>query len=319
MATVNQHYVPQFYLRRWQGINCGPGKIYSLNLDRNNPQCPYGRISPISVKCVCSQKNLYDNFDENTGEYVSCNHIEQEFGLLEQKWNNLIATLENRCNRKNLDKAIFCSQREWQELTRMASLFSMRHPKHMKENLSEATVYHTDNIHPQLRQRLQECLFVGIGSDEIETYISSPPEIDEQYNWVFELLKKQIMKEWNGKPLFQFNAENIQREYSPVFYWDPEGLFLASSYSMAGQSDELAGYIFFPLSPYLVLVFTKSKEGRRPGRRNRLVEVRETVRRNINMCLLLYAAENDGFVFSRSELELKKVWDVYGMQNMNGK
>lgn len=104
-ATVNEHYVPQFYLSYFS-IPGKPGVVYSLEATGINP-----RPKENGVSSLCSANNLYES--QYGGQYILHNETEHLFSKFESQQKKLIdKIIEIASHHENFNTALILNKEE---------------------------------------------------------------------------------------------------------------------------------------------------------------------------------------------------------------
>lgn len=104
-ATVNEHYVPQFYLSNFS-IPGKPGVVYFLEATEINP-----RPKEKGVSSLCSANDLYES--QYGGQYILHNETEHLFSKFESQQKKLIdKIIEIAKHHENFDSAIILNTNE---------------------------------------------------------------------------------------------------------------------------------------------------------------------------------------------------------------
>lgn len=124
--TKRQHYVPQFYLKRFVDDK-GFLHIYDMSKDR---------IFKTAPKDFAFEDFLYETEYQKapiTGEkYVLVNHIENTFAKYEAEFANLLCVLDKVCTPKQNPIALICKSEEKKVLCRFIVNLIFRNPYTMK-------------------------------------------------------------------------------------------------------------------------------------------------------------------------------------------
>ena len=104
-ATVNEHYVPQFYLSYFS-IPGKPGVVYSLEATEINP-----RPKENGVSSLCSANDLYES--QYGGKYILHNETEHLFSKFESQQKKLIdKIIEIASHHENFNIALILNKEE---------------------------------------------------------------------------------------------------------------------------------------------------------------------------------------------------------------
>lgn len=134
--TVNEHYIPQFYLRNFSADN---KRIYQLDIISGKQT-----QDPVLIKSICSEKNLYE-FKDEEGKFKSRNLIEDSLSKLERVFSNTIKSIRNRAHSEESYKsACFFSKEEKALLILFIVLQALRLPESI------------DTVHNQINSMIKE-------------------------------------------------------------------------------------------------------------------------------------------------------------------
>ena len=125
--TINQHYVPRFYLRNF-AINSNTDMVYSLDMTAINPTPRQSSLSQI-----CSKDNLYEcaNVTKANGniDWIERNKTEKLLSEYEQQQSKAISKiLSVTSNKDNFGTALICNKEEKETLFSFIVHLFLRNP-----------------------------------------------------------------------------------------------------------------------------------------------------------------------------------------------
>jgi hypothetical protein len=218
----NQHYIPQFYLKKWASEN-NQTKVWCLN--KNTAE-----ISNIHMREICCCPNLWNN------------HIEVSFSKLEGKWANILTKILNSKSLNSLandEKHYF-----------YAFLFStrIRNPKISKPALETGKTMANEELgKPDLMERFADKAknIKRMGRRCIESKFVSAfhPSI--------------VLTE----PKFKKAYEQIERMYKgikDISYSEYSFITSDNPYSVITRTKEKFNLIVLPLSPKCLFFATRT-------------------------------------------------------------
>lgn len=125
--TINQHYVPRFYLRNF-AINTNTDLVYSLDMTAINPTPRQSSLSQI-----CSKDNMYEcaNTIKTSGniDWLERNKTEKLLSECEQQQSKAISKiLSVTSNKDNFCTALICNKEEKETLFSFIVHLFLRNP-----------------------------------------------------------------------------------------------------------------------------------------------------------------------------------------------
>lgn len=283
--TIKQHYVPQFYLRKFCNSN---SKLYVYDKEKQN----YFTASP---KDICFEKNLYEYEANNSllcdGKPILPNDIENIYADKEGKYSSLLDTIINCMDKQINTNAIILNSDEVDLLIDFVANLIIRHPKSMDENLT------LDNYND----------FCSILNESgAEAIISD----------VFNLLKLGE-NEWLNKTIFKkyyLNSSELKNNYfsvkpfienmSFVFLKSENSGFITSNFPVRIEisNDDIFNSIYFPLSPKYAVNFFSSKT----SDRNRIRQIDKEMTKKLNIWMAMDL--DNRFLISNKKENIAKVF-----------
>lgn len=119
--TINQHYIPQVYLRGFSSDN----KTIFMCRTTDLFQPP----DAVTIRSVCSEKYLYELKDDN-GNLIWPNHLEKIFSIIEKQFEIYLKKIRSKAfNPQNYSSLCFFTKSEKNFWKSYISLQMMRMPK----------------------------------------------------------------------------------------------------------------------------------------------------------------------------------------------
>ena len=129
--TIKQHYVPQFYLKKFCNSN---SKLYVYDKEKQN----YFKATP---KDICFEKNLYEYEANNSllggGKPILPNDIENIYADEEGKYSALLDTIINRMDEQINPNALILNSDEVDLLCSFVNNLLVRNPLSIKLVLTD--------------------------------------------------------------------------------------------------------------------------------------------------------------------------------------
>lgn len=264
--TIKQHYVPQFYLKKFCNSN---SKLYVYDKEKQN----YFEATP---KDICFEKNLYEYEENNSllggGKPILPNDIENIYADEEGKYSALLDTIINRMDEQINQNALILNSDEVDLLIDFVANLIIRHPKSMDENLT------LDNYN-DFCDVLNES-----GAETIISGIFNLLKLGE-YEWLNKTIFKKYYLNSNNLENNSFSIKPFIKNMSFVFLKTENSEFVTSNFPARIEitNDDIFDSIYFPLSPKYAVNFFSSKTSDR--NRIRTIDKETTNKLNIWMAV----------------------------------
>ena len=124
LATIRQHYIPQFYLKQF---SYNKKILYQYDVV-NNKAFP----NPVSVESICFKKNLYE-FKDNNGDIIEENFMEKWLSVYEREFAKTFQSIRAKASYKdNFHTLSFLSTEEKALLVFFMATLILRNPEILK-------------------------------------------------------------------------------------------------------------------------------------------------------------------------------------------
>ncbi|SFX83012.1 DUF4238 domain-containing protein [Ruminococcus sp. XPD3002] len=271
--TVNEHFIPQFYLR---SFTMDGERLYQYDVISNKQT-----LNPVSIQSICYKKNLYE-FTDNSGNFINRNLIETCFGKFEGEFANVFHSILSKANNNaNYQTLCFLSTKEKSFLIFFISTLILRNPDII--NIAQQTAFESINKNvtdaTARNIALQTCLPI---------YNKLIPE---DKNLLCLMLK-----------LFENMSFQIVKTNKKCFLASDKPVILHGSYdekSMISKIDE----VIMPISSYLLLYMKPLKKTKKEYY-NRLVEINTN---GINYFNSAIAQHCQRWIYSNSRFTEKQI------------
>lgn len=248
--THKSHFVSVFYLKQFliknehllAAYNCFNNKFY-----RSKPEN------------LCFENDAYETIwgeDQmnRLGKYLLTNDIENYFAQREIIYSQLQKRLINICMNPKNNKALVCSADDKTLLCEWVLNFLVRHPCRLKE-IGKISNYNFSEISPDVIELFK---LLGFGSpDAIFKHVT----------------KRAYLTSLITNGPFQQMQEEL-RNMNCVFCISNATRFITSSMPVALIEGP---HVYFPISPYLVVIFTPLSATQRINRSNRILNMTQHV------------------------------------------
>lgn len=282
--TIKQHYVPQFYLKKFCNSN---SKLYVYDKEKQN----YFKATP---KDICFEKNLYEYEENNSllggGKPILTNDIENIYAVEEGKYSALLDTIINRMDEQINQNALILNSDEVDLLIDFVANLIIRHPKSMDENLT------LDNYN-DFCDALNES-----GAEAIISGIFNLLKLGE-YEWLNKTIFKKYYLNSNNLENNSFSIKPFLKNMSFVFLKSENSEFVTSNFParIEIKNDDIFDSIYFPLSPKYAVNFFSSKTSDR--NRIRTIDNKTTKKLNIWMAV----NPDNRFLISNKQANIKQI------------
>lgn len=275
--TRRQHYVPQFYLKRFSNDK---GKLWVF--DKKTKKC-FESIT----RDICYVDYLYEYVANDSafsnGKHILPNDIENQFAESEGKWAQLVKTVLNKLSIQINPNALIITSKERNELYDFINNLLVRNPKAMAYFLSE--------------EQFQKA-FSSISDVEVIDYLFKEANFGDPTGFKKAMYKKLYFDSEKGLS-YQGYFENM----SYVFLKSESGKFITGDAPIRMDIDydnECFKSIFFPLSPSYAINFFNVKT----ADRNRIRLIDENQVNDLNKYVFTY--DENRFIISQDKETLIK-------------
>lgn len=282
--TIKQHYVPQFYLKKFCNSN---SKLYVYDKEKQN----YFEATP---KDICFEKNLYEYEENNSllggGKPILPNDIENIYADEEGKYSALLDTIINRMDEQINPNALILNSDEVDLLIDFVANLIIRHPKSMDENLT------LDNYN-DFCDVLNES-----GAETIISDVFNLLKLGE-YEWLNKTIFKKYYLNSNNLKNNSFSIKPFIKNMSFVFLKSENSEFVTSNFPARIEitNDDIFDSIYFPLSPKYAVNFFSSKT----SDRNRIRTIDNETTNKLNIWMALYSGNR--FLISNKQANIKQI------------
>lgn len=119
--TIDEHYIPQFYLKQFSPNG---DKIYQYDI-----LSPDSSSTFVPTKSICYEKNLYE-FKNDSGEIIHRNLIEKHFGTFETEFARVFRSIISKSKiEKNYQTCSFLDKKEKALLVFFMTTLIIRNPE----------------------------------------------------------------------------------------------------------------------------------------------------------------------------------------------
>lgn len=119
--TIDEHYIPQFYLKQFSSDG---EKIYQYDI-----LSPNSSSVKVPTKSICYEKNLYE-FKNDSGEIIHRNLIEKHLGTFETEFANVFRSIISKSKiEKNYQTCSFLDMKEKALLVFFMTTLIIRNPE----------------------------------------------------------------------------------------------------------------------------------------------------------------------------------------------
>lgn len=282
--TIKQHYVPQFYLKKFCNSN---SKLYVYDKEKQN----YFKATP---KDICFEKNLYEYEANNSllggGKPILPNDIENIYADEEGKYSALLDTIINRMDKQINQNALILNSDEVDLLIDFVANLIIRHPKSMDENLT------LDNYN-DFCDVLNES-----GAETIISGIFNLLKLGE-YEWLNKTIFKKYYLNSNNLENNSFSIKPFIKNMSFVFLKTENSEFVTSNFParIEVSNENIFESIYFPLSPKYAVNFFSSKT----SDRNRIRAIDNETTKKLNIWMAVYSCNR--LLISNKKENISKV------------
>ena len=266
--TITQHYVPQFYLKKFCNSN---SKLYVYDKEKQN----YFKATP---KDICFEKNLYEYEANNSllggGKPILPNDIENIYADEEGKYSALLDTIINRMDEQINPNALILNSDEVDLLCSFVNNLLVRNPLSIKLVL-------TDDYYENSTNTLKKS-----GKDEVINDIFKLLGLGNP-----ESLKKAIFKkiylDTDKSKSKAFTLKPYIKEMSFVFLKSESESFITSSFpvrkAIMKDNQDYFDSLYFPLSPKYAINFFHDKT----SDRNRIRTIDNEMTKKLNIWMAM--------------------------------
>lgn len=290
LKTINQHYVPQFYLRNFEDEE---HKLYVYNRQKD-------KFIESRTKDICSKKYLYETLWENANpkleKYILPNQIENDFSRQESKYNKVLKKIINICSEPKNEKALICNQTEKNELALFVANMLLRNPWSLEQaNIDNIPNELMENSEIQSIDQLLQALGLG-GTESLIKHSNKKVWLDSELN--------------NGENVPMFIARDLQKMFMS-FLVTQNSYFITSSFPVIFETYESENNktycqnLFIPLCPRIALQYTRSLTMK--SSHNRQIPVFPENVAKINRLYLKGSTKQFQFLISHNNNVLKKI------------
>lgn len=266
--TIKQHYVPQFYLKKFCNSN---SKLYVYDKEKQN----YFKATP---KDICFEKNLYEYEENNSllggGKPILTNDIENIYADEEGKYSALLDTIINRMDKQINPNALILKSNELDLLRSFVNNLLVRNPVSMK-------LFLTDEYYENFIKILKKN-----GDDEVINDIFKLLELGSPEGFEKAIFKKMYLNT-NKSNCKVFTLKPYIEEMSFVFLKSESESFITSSFpvrkAIMKDNQDYFDSLYFPLSPKYAINFFHDKTSDR--NRIRTIDKEMTNKLNIWMAM----------------------------------
>lgn len=266
--TKNQHYVPQFYLKKF--------------CNSKSKLCVYDKINKKYIetipKSICYEKYLYE-YEANdslmsNGKHIMPNDIEKIYADEEGKYSALLDTIINRMDKQINPNALILKSNELDLLRSFVNNLLVRNPVSMK-------LFLTDEYYENFIKILKKN-----GDDEVINDIFKLLELGSPEGFEKAIFKKMYLNT-NKSNCKVFTLKPYIEEMSFVFLKSESESFITSSFpvrkAIMKDNQDYFDSLYFPLSPKYAINFFHDKTSDR--NRIRTIDKEMTNKLNIWMAM----------------------------------
>lgn len=251
--TVKQHYVPRFYLDRFNDLD-DKLWIYDIRSDKKYSA---------RAKDICYKKDLYEvkweNASTDLGEYVFRNDIEKEFSLIEHEGAILFAKLDKIITNNQNPNASICINGEKEIFFSIIANLLYRNPKTLEEY--KITEIEDEFLNEFDLKSLCDLLDeIGLGGGES----------------IIRMAKKRaLLLEDDGSPISNFIAGLKLLPFE--FLYAKDGSFITSDIPVSYGNDSTIKAsnkecLYFPISSKIAVLF-----GNYGFKKNKMIPINKNI------------------------------------------
>lgn len=247
--TKRQHYVPQFYLRKFVDEN---GELHCYNIKSNK----WFRAHP---KDICFKDFGYETRSTSINrEILAPNEIEKMFRSLENEYSPVLTRIIRKCELNSSGQGLICTSTEKEVLASMISNFLAR-------NFHAVDSFTDQEVARALIDSNDEIGAIDALLREMKMGDAMP---------LIELAQKRIFLSPNENGVAQSIIENLLK-MNVSFFVSDRIRFITSDCPVGYNcnSDEFF-MVRMPLSPYVTVVYSNSEISKQFRNRARLIEER---------------------------------------------
>lgn len=304
---MNQHYVSQFYLRKW---DIGKLYVYVMQTDKNHPE--YSKILKKSIKHVCSKKDIYEPKYECipivTDQIINGVHLtfpiekgsfEGEFGKIESVAGKVIDHILRVTTRDNLRSALICGESDKNAIAKYIAMQTLRHPSSLKTAIKDGK----ELVYKEMEDCKQN--FYGFDSEVLKVLLHAVHDTH---------LSHAVLKQ-----IPHYSKKIISEK---VFCFYLGGQFITTEVPVL-LSETYSGVIpniWFPLSPTVGL-YLCDKGGDLSIKHlgNRLAQCSDKIQCVLNYATTSFAARNKMKLIGSDKKLIFDLWNQYYADKQQGK
>lgn len=293
---MNQHYVSQFYLRKW---DIGESYVYVMQTEKTHPE--YSKILKKSIRHVCSQENIYEPeykcipiATEQTINGIQLELplksgvFEKEFGKTESVTGKAIDHVLKVTTRDNLRNALICRKSDKDNIAKYMTMQVLRHPSLLETNIK--------NVEELLYKEMEDCKqrLYGFNSEVQEKLLHACHDTC-LFNAVFGLTS--------------YYTEKIITEKVFCFYLGKQFITTETPVLLSETCSGVIPNIWFPLSPTVGL-YLCDKGGKlsREHIGNRLAQCSDEIQYVLNRTTISFAASNNMRIIGSNKRLISNLW-----------